>query len=466
MVSNDGQSKYDAIVIGSGQGGTPLSHYLAQQGLDTALIEKKHVGGTCVNEGCTPTKTMVASARVAHIAGRANDYGVNTGDVQVELSEVRKRKRDIVESFREGNLKRIKDEPRLVLIRGTGSFVGPHSLNIKREDGETSRVQADRIFINTGARPSAPPIKGLEEVNYLDSTSIMELGEVPEKLLIIGGGYIGVEFGQTFRRFGSEVTIFQRSSQLLPHEDRDIAAEVEDILEEDGINVELNSEVERVEEMRNGKVQVMASGDGENVRREGSHLLVAAGRAPNTDELNLETTGVRTTDRGYVMVNEKLETDQEGVYALGDVTGGPAFTHISYDDFRVLRDNLFGDGSGTTRDRLVPYTVFIDPQLGRVGLTEKEAREEGYEIKIAKMPMSKVARALEVDETRGVMKVIINEETEEILGAAILGIEGGEIASAIQIAMLGNLSYKTLKEGVFAHPTLAESLNNLFANVD
>ncbi len=466
MVSNDEQSRYDAVVIGSGQGGTPLSHYLAQQGLDTALIEKKHVGGTCVNEGCTPTKTMVASARVAHIAGRANDYGVNTGDVQVELSEVRKRKRDIVESFREGNLKRIKDEPGLDLIRGTGSFAGPHSLNIKREDGETSRVQADRIFINTGARPSAPPIKGLEEVNYLDSTSIMELDEVPEKLLIIGGGYIGVEFGQTFRRFGSEVTIFQRSSQLLPHEDRDIAAEVEDILEEDGINVELNSEVERVEEMRNEKVQVMASGDGEKVSREGSHLLVAAGRAPNTDELNLETTGVRTTDRGYVVVNEKLETDQEGVYALGDVTGGPAFTHISYDDFRILRDNLFGDGSRTTRDRLVPYTVFIDPQLGRVGLTEKEAREEDYEIKVAKMPMSQVARALEVDETRGVMKVIVNEETEEILGAAILGIEGGEIASAIQIAMLGKLSYKRLKEGVFAHPTLAESLNNLFANVD
>lgn len=309
MVSNDEQSRYDAVVIGSGQGGTPLSHYLAQQGLDTALIEKKHVGGTCVNEGCTPSKTMVASARVAHIAGRANDYGVNTGDVQVELSEVRKRKRDMVESFREGNLKRIKDEPRLDLIRGTGSFAGPRSLNIKREDGETSRVQADRIFINTGARPSAPPIKGLEEVNYLDSTSIMELGEVPDKLLIIGGRYIGVEFGQTFRRFGSEVTIFQRSLQLLPHEDRDIAAEVEDILEEDGINVELNSEVERVEEMRNGKVQVMASGDAENVRREGSHLLVAASRAPNTDELNLEITGVRTTDRGYVVVNEKLETD-------------------------------------------------------------------------------------------------------------------------------------------------------------
>nr|AGF92845.1 pyridine nucleotide-disulfide oxidoreductase dimerization region [uncultured organism] len=463
MSTKERDSKYDAIVIGSGQGGTPLATYLAEQGMETALIEKEHVGGTCVNEGCTPTKTMIASARVAHVAGRSDDYGVHTGDTQVDLAEVRERKRDIVEKFREGNLKGIKNQSQLDLIRGTASFADSREIKIELESGSSKLVRAEKIFIDTGARPAAPPIEGLESVDYLDSTSIMELGETPEKLLIIGGGYIGVEFGQAFRRFGSKVTLFQRSSQLLPHEDEDIAGEIKGILEEEGVNVKLNHDVRRVEETEKGKRRLVATGpEGEN-DHEGTHLLVAAGRAPNTEELNLENTGVRTTERGYVKVNERLETDQSGVYALGDVKGGPAFTHISYDDFRILRDNLFEGGSRNTENRLVPYTLFTDPQLGRVGLTEKEAREKGYEIKIATMPMSGVARALEVDESRGIMKVVVDGETEEILGAAILGIEGGEIASAIQIAMMGNLSYKKLKEGIFAHPTLAESLNNLFS---
>ncbi len=463
MGSHESKHKYDMIVIGSGQGGTPLAMYLAGQGLETALIEKEHVGGTCVNEGCTPTKTMLSSARVAHVAGRSKNYGVRTGDTQVNLAEVRERKRDIVEKFREGNLKGIKNQSQLDLIRGSASFTDPRELEIDLDGGGSRLIRAERIFIDTGARPAAPPIEGLERIDYLDSTSIMELGEVPEKLLIIGGGYIGVEFGQAFRRFGSEVTIFQRSSQLLPHEDEDIAEEIKGILEGEGLNVELNHEVLKVEEIGAGKLQLTATGPGGEISHEGTHLLVAAGRAPNTEELNLENTGVRTTERGYIKVNKKLETDQSGVYALGDVKGGPAFTHISYDDFRILRDNLFENSSRSTEDRLVPYTLFTDPQLGRVGLTEKEAREKDYEIKIATMPMSGVARALEVDETRGVMKVVLDGKTEEILGAAILGKEGGEIASAIQIAMMGNLSYKRLKEGVFAHPTLAESLNNLFS---
>ncbi len=450
---------YDAIVIGSGQGGTPLSLYLADQGLKTALIEKKHVGGTCVNEGCTPTKTMIASARVAQLAGRAKDYGVKTGKTGVELSQVRKRKRKVVESFRKGNLDRIKEKPGLDLIQGEASFTAPYTLEVTKNDGGVQTVEAEKIFIDTGARPSAPPIEGLEDVEYLDSTSIMELGEVPEKLLIIGGGYVGVEFGQAFRRFGAEVTIFQRSSQLLTHEDEDVAEEVREILEEDGIIVELNTEAQRVEKVPEG-VRVVTDGSSEEVA---SHLMVAAGRAPNTDSLGLENTDVKTTKRGHIEVNDRLETDQEDVYALGDVKGGPAFTHISYDDFRVLRDNLFENGDRSIKDREVPYTVFIDPQLGRVGLTEEEAREKGYDVQVVTMPMNRVARALEVDETRGMMKVVVDGETERILGAAILGIEGGEIASAIQIAMMGDLSYRKLKEGVFAHPTLAESLNNLFS---
>ncbi|MBS3735630.1 MAG: mercuric reductase [Candidatus Bipolaricaulota bacterium] len=462
MNSNKQKSNYDAVVIGSGQGGTPLSLYMAEQGLETALIESKHVGGTCVNEGCTPTKTMIASARVAHLVGRAEEYGVNPGGVEVQLSKVRKRKRDIVDSFRRGNLNRIEKKPGLDLIRGEAMFTEPYTIEISGEGEKHQTVEAEKFFINTGARPSAPPIEGLDEVDYLDSTSIMELGEVPEKLLIIGGGYIGVEFGQAFRRFGAEVTIFQRSAQLLTHEDQDVAEEVREILEEDGVEVLLDKEVQKVEKVTEG-IRVIANG---STAETGSHLLVAAGRAPNTDKLGLENTEVETTDRGNIRVNQRLETDQDGVYALGDVKGGPAFTHISYDDFRVLRDNLFENGNRSIKDRPVPYTVFTDPQLGRIGLTEEDARKNGYDVQVATMPMESVARALEVDETRGMMKVVVDRETEKILGAAILGIEGGEIASAIQIAMMGELSFRKMKEGVFAHPTLAESLNNLFALLD
>ena len=465
MTNTINKNHYDAAVIGSGQGGTPLAHYLANQSFKTALIEKDHVGGTCVNEGCTPTKTMIASARIAHLATRSDNYGVHTGDSNVNFSEVRERKRTIVEEFREGNLNRIKEEPNLDLIRGTASFVAPYEIKIAGKDGENKDLEADRIFIDTGTRSSAPPIKGLGEVNYLDSTSIMELGEAPEKLLIIGGGYIGVEFGQMFRRFGSEVKIIQRSPQLLTHEDRDIAEEVSSVLKEDRVEIQLDSEVQEVKQEQNRHIKVVAKKDGEEIRAEGSHLLVAAGRIPNYEELNLSVTEVQTDDRGYIEVNEKLETDQENVWALGDVKGGPAFTHISYDDFRIIRDNLSGEANASIRDRMVLYTVFTDPQLGRIGLTEKEASKEGYSYEVAKMPMTGVARALEVDESRGVMKAVVDSDTEQILGAAVLGIEGGEIASAIQIAMMGNLTYRDLKEGVFAHPTLAESLNNLFASI-
>ncbi|MFW6190952.1 MAG: mercuric reductase [Candidatus Bipolaricaulota bacterium] len=461
MKSNELNSTYDAAVIGSGQGGTPLAVYMAEQGLKTALIEREHVGGTCVNEGCTPTKTMIASGRVAHLARRSGDYGVNTGKVEVDFSRVRERKREIVESFRQGNLERIKGTKGLDLIRGEASFDGPRTLEVRQGEDE-GFIEARKIFIDTGARPAAPPIEGLHEVDYLDSTSIMELEETPDKLLIIGGGYIGVEFGQAFRRFGSEVTIFQRSSQLLTHEDRDVAEAVSSVLEEAGLDVRLGYEVRSVEKIPGG-IKVIA---GDSAEETGSHLLAATGRAPNTNSLGLGATGVNTNERGFIEVDDNLETDQEGVYALGDVKGGPAFTHISYDDFRILRDNLFEGGDRTAKERSVPYTVFTDPQLGRVGLTEEAAREEGYDVRVAKMGMDEVARALEVDETLGLMKAVVDGETGEILGASVLGIEGGEIASAIQIAMMGDLTYKDLREGVFSHPTLAESLNNLFAKLD
>ena len=457
---------YDAIVIGAGQGGVPLSTALAGAGRKTALIERAHIGGTCVNVGCTPTKTMVASARVAHLARRAADYGVHTGPVTDDLERVRQRKRDIVDSFRSGSERRIEQTDGVDLIMGEARFTGARSVEVRHDGAETLRLAADLIFINTGDRPASPPVDGLSRVPTLNSTTIMELDHVPEHLLILGGGYIGLEFGQMFRRFGSAVTIIQRGHQLLAREDADVADEVAKILREDGVELLLDAEARHVEQDANRALRLtVRQPEGERTL-EGSHLLVAAGRTPNTEALDLPAAGVQTDQRGYVQANERLETNVPGIYALGDVKGGPAFTHISYDDFRIIRTNLLDGGHATTADRPVPYTVFIDPQLGRVGLTEEQARQSGRPIRVAKLPMSSVARALEVDETRGFMKAVVDAETQQILGAAVLGIEGGEVMAVLEVAMVGHLPYTALRDGVFAHPTLAESLNNLFMAMD
>lgn len=456
----------DAIIIGAGQAGPPLAHALAGAGWQVALIEREHVGGTCVNEGCTPTKTMVASARVAHMARRAPEYGVEYGtqmDVTVDMTAVRQRKREVVHSFREGNRRRLEQAEKIELIMGEARFTGPQTVEVALNYGDTRTLRAEHIFINTGARPRKPELSGLDDVAWLDSTTIMELAEVPKHLLVLGGGYIGLEFAQMFRRFGSEVTIVQRGEQLLTREDQDIADAVAEILREDGITILLDTEAKAVEQGDDGTLRLtVGSGDGEQVL-EGSHLLVAVGRVPNTDALNLEAAGVETDKRGHIKVNERLETNVAGIYALGDVKGGAQFTHISYDDFRVIRANLLQDGNRSTEDRPVPYTVFIDPQLGRVGLTAAQARDAGRAIRVATMPMSSVARAIEVDETRGLMKAVVDADNDQILGCAILGIEGGELMSMLQIAMQGQLPYTALRDAVFAHPTLAEAFNNLFA---
>jgi pyruvate/2-oxoglutarate dehydrogenase complex dihydrolipoamide dehydrogenase (E3) component len=455
---------YDALIIGAGQAGVPLARALAGTGRRTALVERAHVGGTCINEGCTPTKTMVASARVAYLAGRGADYGVRTGAVSVDLPRVRERKRAIVQNFRDGSQRRLEATPGLDLIFGEARFAGPRTVTVRSAEGER-RLTADLAFINTGGRPARPRLEGLSRVPALDSTSIMELGELPAHLLVIGGGYIGLEFAQMFRRFGSGVTVVQRNHQLLPLEDEDVAAEVRGILEQDGLDVVTEADARCVEPARDGVRLLIGTPEGDRVL-EGSHLLLAAGRVPNTDTLDCAAGGIATDAQGYVQANERLETTAEGVYALGDVKGGPQFTHISYDDFRIVRDNLLHGANATTRDRLVPYTVFIDPQLGRVGLSEKEARHRGLDVRIAKMPMSSVARALEMDEARGFMKAVVEAGSHRILGAAVLGIEGGELMSVLQMAMMGNVTADTLREGVFAHPLLAESLNNLFATLD
>jgi pyruvate/2-oxoglutarate dehydrogenase complex dihydrolipoamide dehydrogenase (E3) component len=455
-------ASYDAVIIGAGQAGGPLSMALANAGWKTALVEREHVGGTCVNEGCTPTKTMVASARVAYLARRAADYGVQTGKVMVDMRKVRQRKREIVESFRGGSQLRIEHTERLDLIMGEAHFAGPKTIEVQLNNGGMRTLSADTIVINTGTRARVPPLPGLDGVPVLDSTSIMELDEVPEHLLVIGGGYIGLEFGQMFRRFGSQVTLVQRRDQLLTREDADVAEEVAKILREDGIEVLLESQPVGVRRSGHGRIALtVRMPDGER-RLTGSHLLLAAGRVPNTDQLDLQAAGIQVDERGFIPVNNRLETVVSGVYALGDVKGGPAFTHISYDDYRILRTNLLEGGDASTADRLVPYAVFVDPQLGRVGLTEKEAQAQGLNYRVAKMPMSWVARALETAETRGLMKAIVDADGGQILGAAILGIEGGEVMTVLQMAMMGGVPYTAIRDGVFAHPTLSESLNNLF----
>jgi pyruvate/2-oxoglutarate dehydrogenase complex dihydrolipoamide dehydrogenase (E3) component len=456
---------YDAVVIGAGQAGVPLATTLAKAGRKTALVEREHVGGTCINEGCTPTKTMVASAKVAYFDRRSEDYGVSNGQVAVDMIRVRERKRDIVESFRSGGEKRLADAG-VELIRGEARFSGPRELEVTLNGGEAVQLSADNIFINVGARPANPPVEGLDRVPTLNSTTIMELDEVPDHLLVLGGSYVGLEFAQMFRRFGSGVTVVQRGKQLMSREDTDVAEAVAEIMRQDGIEVLLSTQTQRAEQGNVGKIRLRVSTPEGERRLEGSHLLVAAGRPPNTDRLNLEAAGIETDKRGQIKVNERLETNVEGVYALGDVKGGPAFTHISYDDFRIVRTNLLEGGNATITDRKVPYTVFIDPQLGRAGLSEQEAREQGLNIRVAKIPMSYVARAIEVDETRGFMKAVVDADTDQILGCAILGVEGGEIAAMLQIAMMGGVPYTTLRDTVFSHPTLSESLNTLFAAVE
>jgi pyruvate/2-oxoglutarate dehydrogenase complex dihydrolipoamide dehydrogenase (E3) component len=456
---------HDLIVIGAGQGGGPLAGAFARAGRTVALIERAHVGGTCVNVGCTPTKTMIASARVAHLAHRASHYGVDVGSVSVDMARVVQRKRSVVESFRNGSSRSL-ERAGVEVVHASARFVAAHKIELTTDTGASRVLSADRIVIDTGTRPFVPPIPGLRDVSFFDSTSIMQLSTVPEHLIVLGGGAIGLEFAQMFRRFGSRVSVLQRAVQLLPREDTDIASEVASALALEGIDVILLAQTSRVSVADRGGVQVdyvAGSSTGERATSlSGSHLLVATGRTPNTDALNLEAAGVAVNERGYVVVNERLETSASGVFALGDVAGQPQFTHVSYDDFRVLRTNLLEGGHASITGRVIPYTIYIDPQLGRIGLTEREARAAGYDVHIATLPMANVARAIEVDETTGIIKAVVDAKTERILGAAVLGVEGGELASLIQIAMMGNLPYTALRDGMFAHPTLAESMNNLF----
>jgi pyruvate/2-oxoglutarate dehydrogenase complex dihydrolipoamide dehydrogenase (E3) component len=459
-------TNYDALIIGVGQAGKPLALALAEAGWKVAIIERKQVGGSCVNYGCTPTKTLLASAEAAHQARRSDDYGIRTGPVQVDYKAVKKRKDDLVESSREGIAGKLEDTENITFIRGEAAFTGPQQIEVSLTDGGRVQLTADHIFINTGTHPALPELDGLDQVPYLTAVTMMDLEELPEHLIILGGGYIGLEFGQMFRRFGSKVTIIERGKQLLAREDEDIAQELTDILKEEDIDIRLDTEVTGVHLTDAGAVSVALKHGNETSKVLGSHLLIAIGTSPNTAALHPDAAGIDVDKKGYIVVNEKLETTQPGTYALGDCKGGPEFTHISYDDYRIVKQNLLDKGGASIADRLVPYTVFTDPQLGRIGLSEKEARKQNKAIKIASMPMAKVARAYELDRTNGLLKVLIDPETDQILGAAMLGMEGGEMMTMLQIAMMGKVPYTKLRDGVFAHPTLAESLNNLFQKVE
>jgi dihydrolipoamide dehydrogenase len=450
---------YDVIVLGGGMAGVPLAHRLAYKGLKTALIERAELGGTCLNRGCIPTKTMIASARVAHQAYLSEQWGVETSDVRVNLGRVVNRKDELVRSVRSGSERNVAQNKNVTLFRGDARFTGERRLVVNGEE-----ISADKIFIAVGTRNSVPPIEGLETIPFLDSTTAMELREVPPYLVIVGGGYIGVEFAQMYRRFGSQVTLLQGAAQLLANEDEDITTALREALEAEGIEVVVNARVKGAEGGE-GNVRVTATVAGEEHIYTGTHLMIAAGRVPNTDGLGLEHTGVELDGRGFIKINDRLETTAPGIWALGDVRGGPMFTHTARDDSRIIYQNVIKNADLSIKNRVVPWGVFTDPQLGRVGLSEREAREAGFKLKIGKYEARKVAKARAIGETRGLIKVIADADTDRILGASVLIADGAELVHEFVTAMQLGAKYTQLQDMIHIHPTLAEGLNNALGGV-
>lgn len=450
MKREPNMKQYDAIVIGAGQSGWALAGHLpVAAGWKTALIEAKALGGTCVNEGCTPTKTLIASARAVHMARRAADYGFSTGPITVDMKKVQDRVKARVNSSREGLEGWLHNLEGLDVIYGRGEI---ESTNTVRVNGET--LQAERIIINTGARPYVPSIDGLDTVPYMTNQEILQLDYIPEHLVIIGGSYIGLEFAQAFRRFGSEVTIIEQGSRLITREDPDIAEAARGIMENEGINVRTSAECIVVEKRGN---QIVVKLDCKDGPREivGTHLLVATGRTPNSD-IGLDRIGVETNKRGYIKVNDKLETNVPGIWATGDVNGMGAFTHTSYNEFEILSDILTGNDTRRLSDRIMTYGLFIDPPLGRVGMNEAQARASGRNVLTATKPMSHVSRALERGETQGLMKFLVDADTERFLGASLLGIGGDEVVANITNLMYADAPYTVFKNAVHIHPTVTE----------
>ncbi len=454
--------QFDDVVLGGGKGGKSLAMALANAGHTVALIEKGQIGGSCINVACIPTKTMVASAKLVELVSRAGDYGYPLNPPPVDLAAVIDRKRRVVSAMVDTHRTLFTTTENMTFLLGDGVFVGDRTIEVTMVDGSTRVVRGERVYINTGSHTTIPPIPGLDTVDYLTSTSIMELEELPARLAIIGGGYIALEFAQVFRRLGSEVVVIARGERFLPNEDRDIAAAIRTVLEEDGIEFLDNTETDSVRSEPSG-IEVLHSHNGIQAALHCSHLLVAVGRTPNTTGLGLDAAGVQVNPRGAITVDDRLETTAHHVYAMGDCNGGPLFTHVSWDDHRILLANVLHGADRSTAGRLVPYTLFIDPELGRVGLTEEQAVAQGYDVQVATLPAGKVPRANTAGETEGVLKVVVDRQSQQILGCSLFCHEAGEVMSVVQMAMLGKIPYPQVRDTIFTHPTMAESLNLLFA---
>ncbi|RXK86129.1 mercuric reductase [Filimonas effusa] len=472
--------KFDALVIGAGQAGIPLAKRLAKAGLSTAIIEKRVVGGTCINDGCTPTKLMVGHAAVAHIVRNSSTWGISVASPPtVDFKTIHEHKQQIVNSFRGSAQRGIEETEHLVLIEGEASFTGDKILEIRLKDGNTEQYTAPLIFINAGCSMAIPPIPGLDQVTYYTSTSLLDLESLPETLVIIGGSYIALELGQLYHRLGSKVTVIEQAPNLLPKEDNDVSACIKDFLEKEGIQVFTNARVDLVEQEKSSiRVRFTEQAQGGDAKKNnsfadttsgsaqtevtGSHLLIATGRKPQSVALQLEKAGVEVDKNNYIKVDKYLQTNVKGIYALGDIKGGPAFTHVAYNDYVVILKNIIEKQDWSIEGRLIPYCMFTDPQLGRVGLSEKQAKEQGIPFVTYTLSMERVARALETGHTTGMMKAIVHRDTDKILGAAIIGEQGGEVMTVLQMAIQAGLTCDAIRWGMFAHPLYAESLNNLF----
>ncbi|KTD36559.1 pyridine nucleotide-disulfide oxidoreductase [Legionella nautarum] len=459
---------FDIVVLGGGKGGKTLAMDLAKSGHRVAMIEDNQIGGTCINVACIPTKTLVQAAKIAHYCRKAKDYGLDATLGPIDFKAVRARKEAVVNGMREANLKQFLDSG-MDLILGRGRFVGPKmievALSAPRDGQKKLNVIADKIIINTGALPFIPPIPGLDKINYLTNDSLMKVDKVPKHLLIIGCGYIGLEFAQMFRRFGAEVSMIEASGEFLGREDKDIAEEVLQVLTNEGIRIAIDTKIQTIHQEKT-KVIIEAGRQGKTELFQGTAVLVAVGRKANTAGLNLDKTGVELDERGFIKVNEYLETTAPGIWALGDVKGGAQFTHLSLDDYRLLQHNLRNpQEKHSAKNRLIPYTVFLDPELARIGLTEAQAQAAGHAIKIAKIPSAVIPRAKTQGETAGVLKAVIDAKTDMILGVSIFCAEAGEILAVIQLAMELGISYQKLRDLMFAHPTMVEGINLWFAQV-
>lgn len=459
---------FDTIVLGGGKAGKTLATDLGHRGVRVALIEADPamVGGTCINVACIPTKSFIASARVARNARAAGEFGVRTGEVTVDWAAVRRRVESVVAGKRAMNLKNFTSAPSLEFILGRGRFVGPHEVEVKTLSGELRRLTAPRIFINTGTRPAWPDLPGLASLGEraLTSTTAQRLDALPDHLVVLGGSYVALEFAQLFRQLGSRVTVVERSARLLPREDEEIAGELQRLLAADGIEILAGRAIERLfrEDDRVG-VDLRNGADIET--RFGSHVLVALGRMPVTEELNLSAAGVATDARGFIPVNDRLETSAEGVWALGDVNGGPQFTHVSLDDYRIVKANVYGGGAMSRKHRIFSSTLFTEPELARVGLTEKEARAAGYRVLVATIPAAAIPRADTSGRTAGLLKAVVDAATRQILGCTLLAAEAGEMIGTVQMAMLAKLPYTTVRDAVLPHPTMTEGLGALFGAI-